>query len=255
MRILLIEDEAPAARRLEKMIREILPTAELIGILDSVSTAIDFFQHLPAPDLVIMDIQLADGLSFELFDHVQVQAPIIFATAYDEYALKAFKVNSIDYLLKPIDKDELQKALEKWQNLRKNISENPWQKNLSQLITQLQGNQKAYKSRFLVKIGEKLISTPEQEIAYFQAEDKIVFLHTRAGKKYVLDYTLDELEEVLNPENFFRLNRQIIAHLQAIQSIHTYFNGKLKIHLVPEAPEEVIVSREKTPSLKDWLDR
>lgn len=255
MKILLVEDEAPASRRLEKMIKEILPTAEIVGILDSVSHAITFFQTLPTLDLVFMDIQLADGLSFEIFENVQINVPIIFTTAFDEYALRAFKVNSIDYLLKPIDKDELKKALDKWQALHSNKVENPLQQNLAQLIKQLQGNKKEYKSRFLVKMGEKLISVPEQEIAYFQAEDKIVFLHTQASKKYILDYTLDELEDALNPQSFFRLNRQIITHFASIKSINTYFNGKLKIILLPETSEEVIVSREKSPALKEWLDR
>ena len=255
MKILLIEDEAPASRRLEKMIKDILPTAEIVGTLDSVSTSITFFQDLPALDLVFMDIQLADGLSFEIFEHIQINVPIIFTTAFDMYALKAFKVNSIDYLLKPVDKDELKKALDKWQALHSNKIENPLQQNLTQLIQQLQITKKEYKSRFLVKIGEKLISVPEQEIAYFQAEDKTVFLHTQASKKYVLDYSLDDLEDVLNPQNFFRLNRQIITHLVAIKSINTYFNGKLKIILFPETTEEIIVSREKSPVLKEWLDR
>lgn len=256
MNILLIEDEAPAARRLEKMILEIAPEAHIVKVLDSVSTAIQFLQASPALDLVFTDIQLADGLSFEIFEQVEVRVPIVFTTAYDEYALRAFKVNSIDYLLKPIDKGELQKSIEKWHALKNQFaSDDSLQKNLSQILQQMQGNKKEYKARFLVKMGEKLISVGEPEIAYFQAEEKIVFLHTTQGKKYILDYTLDDLEDVLNPQHFFRLNRQYIAHLPAIKSINTYFNGKLKIQLSPETTEEVIVSREKSPVLKDWLDK
>jgi DNA-binding LytR/AlgR family response regulator len=256
MNILLIEDEAPAARRLEKMILEIAPEANIVKVLDSVSTAIQFLQASPALDLVFTDIQLADGLSFEIFEQVEVRVPIVFTTAYDEYALRAFKVNSIDYLLKPIDKGELQKSIEKWRVLKNQFaSDDSLQKNLSQILQQMQGNKKEYKARFLVKMGEKLISVGEPEIAYFQAEEKIVFLHTTQGKKYILDYTLDDLEDVLNPQHFFRLNRQYIAHLHAIKSINTYFNGKLKIQLSPETTEEVIVSREKSPILKDWLDK
>jgi DNA-binding LytR/AlgR family response regulator len=255
MKILLIEDEAPAARRLEKMIKEALPTAEIVAVLDSVSTSIEYLQALPALDLIFTDIQLADGLSFEIFEEVSLKCPLIFTTAYDEYALKAFKLNSIDYLLKPIDKKELENSLRKWQNLRTTLPENALQQNLAQLLAQLQGEKKEYKSRFLVKVGEKLMSISENEIAYFQAEEKIVFLHTQTGKKYVVDYTLDELEGVLNPQNFFRLNRQFLVHISSIKSINTYFNGKLKIQLVPETSEEVIVSREKSPTLKEWLDR
>jgi DNA-binding LytR/AlgR family response regulator len=256
MNILLIEDEAPAARRLEKMILELAPEAKIVQTLDSVGNAIEYLQGLPALDLIFTDIQLADGLSFEIFEQVEVRVPIVFTTAYDEYALRAFKVNSIDYLLKPIDKGELQKSLDKWRALKSQFaSDDSLQKNLSQILQQIQGNKKEYKSRFLVKMGEKLISVAEPEIAYFQAEEKIVFLHTSQGKKYILDYTLDDLEDILNPQHFFRLNRQYIAHLQAIKSINTYFNGKLKIQLSPETTEEVIVSREKSPVLKDWLDK
>jgi len=255
MKIVLIEDEAPASRRLEKMVKELAPEAETIAVLDSVSSSIAFFQSNPAIDLVFLDIQLADGLSFEIFEQVQINAPIIFTTAYDEYALKAFKVNSIDYLLKPIDKEALQKSLEKRRLLQQTSPDTALQKNLAQIIQQMQGEKQAYKARFLVKMGEKLISIAEQEIAYFQAEEKMVLLHTQQSKKYMLDYSLDELENLLNPANFFRLNRQFITHLQAIKSINTYFNGKLKLQLSPENSEDVIVSREKSPSLKEWLDQ
>lgn len=248
MKILIIEDELPASRRLIKILKEILPNCEILDTIDSVSEAIEKIPNYLQIDLILMDIQLADGLSFDIFEHININFPIIFVTAYDEYALKAFKVNSIDYLLKPIDKNELEKSIEKLAFFKQPIS-------IQNILKQIQIEKKEYKTRFLVKLGEKLIFVPIQEIAYFKADEKIVCLHTLENKKYFVDYSLDDLENILNPNDFFRLNRQFITQIKAIKNIHTYFNGKLKIELTPATDVEVLISREKNAIFKDWLGK
>lgn len=261
MNIIIIEDEAPAVRRLEKLLREIIPDIQILDYMDSVNDAIKKIPTFPKIDLILMDIQLADGLSFEIFEAIDIHSPIIFTTAFDEYALKAFQVNSVGYLLKPIDKEELQKSLQKLFFFQNNTFSQPNETNdvlsLKEIIKQIQIEKKEYKNRFLVKMGEKLHSVQTNEIAYIQADEKIVFLVTHDHKKYFLNYSLDDLENILNPHDFFRLNRQFITHISAIQNIQTYFNGKLKIVLLPnpKIQEEILVSREKSNVFKAWLDK
>ena len=253
MRILIIEDENPAANRLNKLLQNCLGDFELLDVLDSVETAVKWFQKSNNPDLIFMDIQLADGLSFEIFEQVDIQIPIIFTTAYDEYTLKAFKVNSIDYLLKPIDEGELLKSIQKLDQFKEQFNNNSL--NINHLLESLHIQKKDYKSRFLVKMGDRLISVPADQIAYFYAEQKVVILVTKEQKKYTVDYSLDELENILNPDNFFRLNRQYIARIHAIKSIHNYFKSKIKVFLEPDHPHEIIISRERSPYFKKWLDQ
>ena len=254
MRILIIEDETPAANRLNKLLEGCLDDFEVLDVLDSVETAVKYLKKATQLDLIFMDIQLADGLSFEIFEKINISIPIIFTTAYDEYTLKAFKVNSIDYLLKPIDKQELAQSLQKLENLQEQFkTSNTF--DISELLKSLKIHKKEYKSRFLVKMGDRLISIPEKEIAYFYAEQKVVLLITQDQKKYTVDYSLDELESILNPDNFFRLNRQHIARIQAIKSIHNYFKSKIKVFLEPDHLQEIIVSRERSPYFKKWLDQ
>lgn len=254
MEVLIIEDEAPASRRLSGFIKELYPDFKIVDIIESVDASVKWFNCHLAPDIIFMDIQLADGLSFEIFEKAHISSPVIFTTAYDEYALKAFKVNSIDYLLKPINKEELEQSIRKYKDLRSRFSQNGQnEESLQNLIKSLRENKKEYKNRFLVKLGDRLIPLKEEDIAYFRAEDKIVLLHTTDNKKFAIDTTLDTLIVQLDPSKFFRLNRQLIAHSQAIKSIHTYFNGKLKIYLQPDVSEEVTVSREKSMEFKQWL--
>ena len=252
MNILIIEDEAPAARRLKKMILEIDPEVNVMAMYDSIETSVKWFNANEQPDLIFMDIELADGQSFEIFNQVKITAPVIFTTAYDEYALQAFKVNSIDYLLKPIETNALLNAIQKFKTLRENYSKTP-EYDFKHLLKTLSPAQN-YKSRFLIKTGEKFVSIEKESIAYFLSEEKATFLITFDNKRFIMDQTLDELEKITDPILFFRLNRQIIANIKAIGSIHNYFNGKLKLTLKPELKEEVIVSREKAPAFKDWLD-
>jgi DNA-binding LytR/AlgR family response regulator len=195
---------------------------------------------------------LADGQSFEIFNRVQLKCPVVFTTAYDEFALKAFKVNSLDYLLKPIDKDELKNAFDKFKSFRPQQSD--LELNIKNLLANIQIPQvESFKDRFLVKSGQKLVSVSENDIAYFLSQDKLTYLLTHAGNKYVVDYTLDDLDALLNPKTFFRLNRQVFSSLQSINSVHTYFNGKLKIDVTPKYADELIVSRERAPDFKAWL--
>ncbi len=249
MNILIIEDERPAADRLKKMVSELLQDSQLNGHLDSITAAVKWLESNPAPDLIFCDIQLSDGLSFEIFDRVQVTSPIIFTTAFDQYAIKAFKLNSVDYLLKPIDPKELANAIEKFQsfNIKPSID-------LSQIKELLMPQTKVYKSRFMVKIGEKIQSVLTSEIAFFYSEERITFLENIEGKKFILDYTLDQLENMLDPKKFFRLNRKYIASYEAISEIHTYSNSRLKIRLKNCADNDILVSREKVGGLKEWLD-
>jgi len=249
MNILLIEDERPAANRLKQLILELLPGAIIFGHLDSITLAVEWLLSRPAPDLIFCDIQLADGLSFEIFERVKVSSPIIFTTAFDQYAIKAFKLNSVDYLLKPIDPTELSKAIEKFQNLslKSNLD-------LNLIKDLLKPQLKEFKSRFMVKFGEKIQSVLTTETAFLYSEERITFLQTNEGKKYILDYTLDQLEGMLDPKQFFRLNRKYLASFGSIAEIHTYSNSRLKIKLANCADTDILVSREKVGSLKEWLD-
>ena len=255
MKVLVIEDEAPAARRLQRLLQEAYPHMEVLQVLDNVEDSIAWLRNYPQPDLIFMDIQLSDNLSFVIFENVEVESPVIFTTAYDEYALRAFKVNSIDYLLKPIEIQDLESSIQKLDRLKTGkLTVTPdLADTLVRNVTQ-GGN--AYKSRFLIKKGEQLISIPVGEAARFIYENKITFLVTWENRKYLLDYPLDELEKMLDPQVFFRLNRQCIAHIDAIQSIHSHFNGKLKVHLKGQnGSDGLMVSREKATTFKEWLNQ
>lgn len=248
MRILIIEDENMAARRLIKLINDFIPNCEIFGNLDTVTSTVDWLNSNSQPDLIFLDIQLADGISFEIFEHVNVTSPIIFCTAFDQYAIKAFKLNSIDYLLKPIDPDELKNALNKFQSGRKTP-----EITLDQIRVLLQPVQKVYKNRFLVKIGERIQTIAIDEIGIFYSEDKVTFLMTKQGKKFIIDHTLDEVENLLDPELFFRLNRKYISSISAIKGVFTYSNSRLKIQLENSNDNDILISREKMAAFKSWL--
>lgn len=198
---------------------------------------------------------MADGQSFDIFNRTEVHSTIIFTTAYDEYALKAFKVNSIDYLLKPVRQEDLTKALDKFKALQSTNANAESRINIEKLLTELRQTHtpKNYRERFLVKQGQKLITVEASDIAFMYAEDRVNFIKNKNGQKFIIDYTLDELETQLDPAIFFRLNRQFIAQVKSIESVHPYFNGKLKIHLKPAVEEEVLVSREKASDFKAWM--
>lgn len=257
MDVLLIEDEAPAARRLGQLIQEVAPQAVVLDVIDSVEAAVKWLQHHKAPDIIFMDIQLADGLSFDILEQVPIQSPVIFTTAYDDYAIRAFTLNSIDYLLKPVEKAALAYSLQKFENLTLQFSKSaPSQPVLQELLHTLRLREKSYKTRFLVSVSDKLFTILVEDIAYFTSEDKVVLLVTQDHHRYIIDFSLDKLEMLLNPRQFFRLNRQYIAQLSAIKSIHNYFNGKLKVELKPSHinDNDILVSRHKAIAFKDWLD-
>jgi len=254
MTILLLEDEYPAAERLQRLLHQAAPEATVLAQLDTVAGAVQWLQTHPAPDLILSDIQLADGLSLDVFDQLVVSSPVIFTTAYDAYALRAFKANSVDYLLKPIKLTELQAALHKLRAWQQPAPATEQAQRLERLLDALPRPDHQYKTRFLVRSGEQLLPVAATETAWFQSRHETVTLATQAGPRYLVDYTLEQLEQLLDPRQFFRLNRQFIAQLPAVQRLHPHFNGKLKLDLQPAPSEEVMVSREKAAALKQWLE-
>lgn len=247
--VLIIEDEKLNADRLKRLFREINDDIVILDVLDNIAESITWFRNHTAPDVVMMDIRLSDGLSFEILEKVTVKCPIIFTTAYDEYAVRAFKFNSIDYLLKPVEQEELQHALHKLESLKlQNINSDT----LQGLLNTIQP--KEYRNRFLLPYRDGYKTTLVKDIAYFFSELKITHAKLKSGQTDTLMQTLEELEQQLNPKFFFRANRQFIVHIDAIQQLHNYFNGKIKIELKENDKTEIIVSREKAQSIKQWLD-
>jgi two-component system response regulator LytT len=248
MTTIIIEDEKPAARMLQRKLEKLDIPVQVM--LHSVREAVEWFQQNPHPDLIFLDIQLSDGLSFEIFEKVSIQSPIIFTTAYDEYALRAFKLNSIDYLLKPIDEDDLEVAVEKY---RKLISPKPAID--MQMIRQLFTSSKApeYKKRFSIKVGDHIKVIPIEDVELFYSEFKGTFLFTTEGRNYLLDTTLESLEKELEPAQFFRVSRKFIIANTALKDIVVYSNSRLKLNLKTYNKEEIIVSRERVGDFKEWL--
>lgn len=249
MKVVIIEDEPLAAKKLARYLTKYEPKIEVLAQLNSVSAAVSWLrQHLEKVDLLFVDIQLHEELSFSIFQQVEVNKPIIFTTAYDEYAIDAFQVNSIDYLLKPITFTQLSQALDKFKRLR-----NQWTK--TDVSAGLIGTEKArYKDRFLVRRGNKIQSVRTSEISYFSAEGRLVSLHHLESRKYVLDYTLSELERMLDSKSFFRTNRSYILQINAIQDVVVYSSSRLKVSVVGQAGDhEIIVSRDRVGDFKNWL--
>ena len=259
MNILIIEDETLAARQLRTMIEEQDPLATILDILDSVEAAVAWFNRHDPPDLLLADIELVDGQSFEVFEQVEVRCPVIFTTAYDEYALRAFRVNSVDYLLKPIDEASLGRSLTKFRDLRRLYGQpSPlidWRELVATLRTTppAELNKPTFTERFLLKQGARLIPVEVNEIAYFYTEDRLTFVRTWDNRSLVLDYTLDELAQKLNPNQFFRANRQFIIHPKSIDRVHLHFSGRLKLDLKPPADETIFVSRERAGEFRVWM--
>lgn len=249
MKVIIVEDEKYARENLERLLLELAPDTEVLAKMDTVSKTVDWLQNNSA-DLLFLDIHLADDISFAIFDQVEVKTPVIFTTAYDQYALKAFKVNSIDYLLKPIEKEELAIALEKYKNLQKAPAID-----FQQLQAVLNEKQtKIYQQRFLVQRRDKLMSVKIEEIAYFEGEDRYVYLIKKDGSRFIVDYKLADLELQLDPTQFYRLNRSFIAHFDAIDRIVSMSKSRVKVHLKPEASRDIVVSTENTRSFKLWLN-
>ena len=250
MNVLIIEDEKPAARRLNRMLGDL--GVQVNEMLHSVEESIAWFQENEHPDLIFLDIQLSDGLSFEIFEHVQISSAIIFATAYDEYALKAFKLNSIDYLLKPIDEDELKSAVEKYKN--QHTKQPDVQLNFEDIKKLLVNPiDRKYKKRYTIKVGQHLKIISSDDIECFFSENKATYLHTNANRNYLIDGALEQVQTELDPENFFRVNRTFIVQINAIKDIIAYTNSRLKIILNSYSETEIIVSRERVKEFKNWI--
>lgn len=248
---LIIEDEFNAAERLKKLVESLEYDIQVIDLLDSVESSVNWFQSKKHPDLVFFDIQLADGVSFDIFKKVKVESAIIFTTAYDEYAIKAFEVNSIDYLLKPVNIDKLNKSLEKYTSLRPVSS----MVDIQSLMQIIEVQKKKYKNRFLINAGSRLKSVEVTEVAYFCSVEKSTFLCTSENKTYDIDFSLDRLESMLDPDQFFRINRKFIINYKAIKDISIFSKSKIKLRIIPEPEEEIIVSNAKASVFRKWLDR
>lgn len=252
MKVLIVEDEPLAAGHLTKLISEYDPAIEVIKVIDSVKKSIDWFNNHSHPDLLFLDIQLADGLSFDIFKQCEIKTPIIFTTAYDEYAIKAFKVNSIDYLLKPISPEELRTAIEKFKNTKNPDSNIGF--DLKSMEHAIQLLTKEYKNRFVIKVGEHIRFVPIEDISFFYSLEKATFIQTTLQKNYCIDFSLDDLENLVDPAKFFRINRKYIVSLASISDIISYSNSRLALKLKGCNFDDVIVSREKVSSFKEWLD-
>jgi DNA-binding LytR/AlgR family response regulator len=248
MKVLIIEDEAPAYRRLAKLINECDSTIEIVGIIESVKDGIEWFNQNPMPDLIFSDIQLADDLSFTIFKQLNITTPIIFITAFDEYAINAFKFYSIDYLLKPVGADDLKSSIEKY----KTIHNKPTINNFEELVKKL--TEKSYRSRFLISFRDGLIPIESKDIAYFYSEDSVSFLVTKAKKSYIINETLDSIENQLDPKMFFRANRQFILSAECVIKVEPYFNQKLIVKVEPPCEHEITISKIKATAFKSWLN-
>src|SRR5688572_12623569 len=248
MKILIIEDEPTAARRLQKLLGDIDPSFEVIESLPSIEASVDWLNEQPSPDLILMDIHLADGSSFEIFEKVQIHSPVIFATAFDEYALKAFKVNAIDYLLKPIKQNELEKAMQK---LADKTAPDPKNDDLIQKLEEAGLIRKA--KRLLIRMGQSIKLIDLDQVAYFYSKDKISFAVLPGNKRYPLDQSLDQIEQMVDPLHFFRINRQFIVKMESIDEMVAYSKSRVKLKLNPPTEEDAIVSKERSPEFKKWL--
>ncbi|MDQ1803594.1 LytR/AlgR family response regulator transcription factor [Chryseobacterium sp. PTM-20240506] len=249
-KILIVEDEKPNADRLKRLLLKLRPHAEIVSVEDSVASAVQWLEENPAPDIIMMDIQLADGLSFEIFNQTEIKCPVIFTTAYDEYAVKAFKYNSIDYLLKPVEEEELETALKNYETFMETI---PYVGTaIEGLLNYIQP--KDYRKRFLLAHRDGYKTLLSEDILYFFTELGISRAVVKNGNTEIVPQTLEELEKQLDPKMFFRANRQFIINIDSVQHISNYFNGKLKLDLVRHPDIEVIVSREKASALKSWMD-
>lgn len=249
MNCLIVEDEKVAAERLSGLIKKYDPSIDITGIVQSVKNAVQWMNTHQAPDLIFMDIQLADGLSFEIFEQTIVKAPVIFTTAYDEYALKAFKVNSIDYILKPVDLNELKNAIDKFKvnTLPKEIPVQVFDNILHSLT-------KNYKNKFVIKVGEHIKVFTIDDVQCFYSMEKFTFLQNKSGRDYAISYSLDQLEDLLDPSRFFRINRKFIVSSFAISDIISFSNSRLQLKLHSNKSDDLIVSREKIRDFKEWLE-
>lgn len=249
MRIIILEDETRAANHLERLLAKVAPEMKVLARMETVRDAVKYLQTNTGPELIFSDIQLADGLSFEIFNQVTVHCPIIFTTAYDHYAIEAFQTNGIDYLLKPIEEERLQKAIEKAKHFSPGL--------LLEKLLQMNrpATEKAFKSRFMVKVGDKIKSVPVEEIRVFFSQEKASFILTTEGRTYCIDYALDQLEPMVDPEKYFRINRKYMVSIDACTNILAWTNSRLRLKIDGIDDSDIIVARERVQEFKNWLDR
>lgn len=253
--VLIVEDEPHAQKELKRLLSNCGHDLQVIDCIDSVEDTINWINNNPEPDLMFFDIQLADGLSFEIFNHIKTNVPIIFTTAFDEYAIKAFKVNSIDYLLKPVKQDELNAAIDKFQLISRSDKKTDFGLRIEQIEKLLEINKPRFKSRFISKIGDQIKYIDANEIAYFKAEDNDVLAITKSNKRYFIEYALDMLMTLVDPNTFFRANRSYIIHISSIKKISKYFNSRIHLELEPETEDVVLISRVKVPDFLNWIEK
>jgi DNA-binding LytR/AlgR family response regulator len=252
---LIIEDEPFAQNELKRLLDRVDKAIQVLECIDSVEDSVEWLAGNPAPDLIFMDIQLADGLSFEIFKKTEVKSPVIFTTAYDEYAIQAFKVNSIDYLLKPVKQTELENAIKKYKILHEKSGEQQASVSFQQIEQLLIAGLPKFKSRFIAKIGDQLKHIEVNEIAYLKAEDNEVVLVTKSNNRYIIDYTLDQLGGMMDPDQFFRANRSYFVTIGSIAKISKYFNSRLHLELIPKTDDAVLISRVRVPDFLKWMDK
>lgn len=259
MNILIVEDEELAVKKIQKTLHAVEPDANIVGVSDSIESTVSWLNSNPSPDLILMDIELSDGQSFDIFTRVNVKSAVVFTTSYDEYALKAFKVNSIDYLLKPIQQEDLAAALVKYRQMKElyNNSSAPRDFDMESLVQELRQKlqPKEFRKRFLVKHAQKLVSIEVDEIAYFFSDGRLNFFKTTDNRKFVVDYTMDELEDMLDPDRYFRISRSFYISVDSVDQIHEYFGNRLLLHLKPAVDKEAVVSREKVGDFKKWMGK
>lgn len=251
MKAVIIEDEHIACKRLAQLVSELAPEIEVVAQLTSVESGLSWFKENTMPDLIFLDIQLNDGYGFDVLDHLKNHPPIIFTTAFNEYAIRGFKYNGLDYLLKPIDRNELYTALQKFTKAQNPVAQLWSHQKIEHFKNMFQ---KEFKHRFMVKVGNQYKSFNVEEIAYFKSNGGLIYLYGLNGKGYPIEYSLEQLEDILNPLQFFRINRKFMVSVKAVKEIHTYFNSRLLLKTMPIDQEQMIVSRERTTSFKNWLD-
>lgn len=252
MKVVIVEDEIAASENLTYLLQTIDSSIEVLKVLDSVASSVSYFSEFTEAELVFMDIHLADGISFEIFDQVKITSPIIFTTAYDQYAIKAFKVNSVDYLLKPLNEEELSEAIIKFRN--NSPQAQPVNNQIQGMLELLQTKNKAYKTTYLVQKRDELIPVRIEDIAYFYIDTGIVKAVTNSNQSYTISKKLEDIELELNPTDFHRVNRQFIVNKTAVANMKFYFNGKLIINVNPPSPERIVVSKAKASDVKNWMN-
>ncbi len=256
IKVLILEDELPAQRLLKETLEELNIEIDVLDCLNSVQSSVEWLNKNPHPDIVLLDIQLSDGISFDIFKQVKVDSMIIFTTAYDEYAIQAFKVNSLDYLLKPIEKDELETAFQKFHAYNKTfVQEQNTSIDFTELASLISSQKTEYRKRFVIHSIESFFHLPIEDIAIFYSTQGITFAVTFEKREYPVNFSLENLKEQLHPDNFFKINRQFIVNIEAIKRVHSYFNGKLKLEIKPLHAEDIIIGKDKAASFKRWMDR